>query len=89
MPHGPVWTVRVALSASAAEGAFNMSPNLSLLYDGKKFLWDGSLYATREEVSPVEEAYRKNNFEVRVTEEEGKFLIYTRKVIKEVVVAAH
>ena len=66
-----------------------MSPHLSLLCDGKKFLWDGSFYATREEVSPVEEAYKKNNFEVRVTEEDGKFLIYTRKVIKEVVVAAH
>ena len=89
MRHGPVWTLRVALSASAAEGAFNMSPNLSLFCDGRKFLWDGSLYATREEVSPVEESYRKNNFEVQVTEEEGKFLIYTRKVIKEVVVAVH
>jgi len=66
-----------------------MSPHLSLVLDGKKFMWDGSTYATREDVSPVEEAYRKNNFEVCVTEEEGKFLIYTRKVIKEVVVAAH
>lgn len=89
MPQGPVWTLRVALSASAAEGAFNMSPSLSLLCDGRKFLWDGSVYATREEASPVEESYRNNNFEVRVTEEEGKCLIYTRKVIKEVVVAAH
>ncbi len=66
-----------------------MSPNLSLLHDGKKFLWDGSLYATREEASPVEESYRKNNFEVHVTEEEGKFLIYTRKVIKEVIMPVH
>jgi len=66
-----------------------MSPNLSLYCDEKKYMWDGSLYATREEVAPVEEAYRKNNFEVYVTEEEGKFLIYTRKVIKDVVVAVH
>jgi hypothetical protein len=66
-----------------------MSPTLSLFQDGKKFMWDGSIYATREEVAAVEAAYQKNNFEVCVTEEEGKFLIYTRKVIKEVVVAAH
>ena len=66
-----------------------MSPNLSLLCDGKKYMWDGSVYATREEVAAVEEAYRKNSFEVCVTEEEGKFLVYTRKVIKEVVVAVH
>lgn len=66
-----------------------MSPNLSLILDQRKFLWDGSLYATREEALAIAEAYQKNNFEVHVTEAEGKFLVYTRKVIKEVVVAAH
>ena len=65
-----------------------MSPNLSLVHDGKKFLWDGCFYATREEVSAVEKDYQKNNFEVCVTEEEGKFLAYTRRVVKEVVVTA-
>ncbi|MGA9643778.1 MAG: hypothetical protein WBQ72_20440 [Terriglobales bacterium] len=65
-----------------------MSPNLSLTFDGKKFLWDGSLYATREEASPREEAYRNDNFEVRVIEDEDKFLIYTRRFVKQVVVAA-
>lgn len=64
-----------------------MGPNLSLFHDGKKFLWDGCFYATRDEVFPIEAEYQKNNFEVRVTEEEGKFLIYTRKVVKAVVVA--
>jgi len=66
-----------------------MSPNVSLIFDGKKFLWDGSLYATREEAAPVEEAYQKDNFEVRVIEDEGKFLVYTRRFVKQVVVAAH
>jgi len=66
-----------------------MSPNLSLFCDGKKYMWDGSLYSTREEVSAVEGAYQKNNFEVCVKEEDGKFLVYTRKVIKEIVVANH
>jgi hypothetical protein len=65
-----------------------MSPNLSLICDGKKFMWDGQLYATRDEVSPVEATYQKDNFEVRVIEEEGKFLIYTRRFVKDVVVAA-
>lgn len=65
-----------------------MSPNLSLVHEQKKFMWDGSLYATREEARPLEEAYRKDNFEIFVTEKDGKVLIYTRKVIKEVVVAA-
>jgi len=66
-----------------------MSPNLSLLCDEKKYMWDGTPYATREEAARVEEAYRKDNFEVCTTEEEGKFLVYTRRVIKEVVVPVH
>jgi len=65
-----------------------MSPNLSLIHAGKKFMWDGCSYATREEAAPAQEAYLKDNFEVEVVEEEGKFLIYTRRVVKEVVVAA-
>ena len=65
-----------------------MSPNLSLTCDGRKFMWDGNLYATREDVSPVQETYQKDNFEVHLIEEEGKFLIYTRRIVKNVVVAA-
>jgi hypothetical protein len=64
-----------------------MSPNLSLVRAGKKFMWDGRFYATREEAAPAHEAYLKDNFEVEVVQEEDKFLIYTRRVVKEVVVA--
>jgi hypothetical protein len=64
-----------------------VSPNLSLISDGKKFVWDGRLYTSQEEVSSVEIAYQKDNFEVRAVQEEGQFLLYTRRVVKEVVVA--
>ena len=64
-----------------------MSPNLSLIRDAKKFMWDGCLYSTQEEATCAAEAYRKDNFEVEQAEEEGKFLIYTRRVVKEVAVA--
>ena len=66
-----------------------MSPNLARIFDGKKHLWDGRLYATREEASASEEAYLKDNFEVRVVDDEGKFLLYTRRLVKEVVATAH
>lgn len=62
-----------------------MSPNLSLFRAGKKFMWDGRLYATREDAAPAQEEYLKDNFEVEVVEEENRFLIYTRRVVKEVV----
>jgi hypothetical protein len=65
-----------------------MSPDLAMIGDGKKFMWDGQLYENREDASRAGESYRNDNFEVRLVEEDGKFLVYTRRVVKEVVVAA-
>jgi hypothetical protein len=63
-----------------------MSPSLAMISDGKKFMWNGRLYDSREEASHAREAYQNDNFEVRMVEEGGKFLVYTRRVVKEVVV---
>jgi len=65
-----------------------MNPNLSLISDGKKFMWDGQLYATREEASTVREACQKDGFEVQLIEEGGTFLVYTRRIVKGAVAAA-
>lgn len=51
-------------------------------------MWDGDVYATREEASSRQEAYQKDNFEVCVEEEEGKFLVYTRRPVKNAAVVA-
>jgi hypothetical protein len=64
-----------------------MNPNLALVHDGKKFMWDGRAVETQEEASQVAESYRNDNFEVQIVEEGGKFLVYSRRVVKEVVVA--
>ena len=61
-----------------------MNPALTMSTDGKKFMWDGRLYDTRNEQSREAEAYEKVNFEVRLVEQGGKFLIYTRRVAKEI-----
>ena len=65
-----------------------MSPDLAMISDGKKFMWDGQLYDNREEASRTGASYRNDDFEVRMVEEGGKFLVYTRRVVKEVVVTA-
>ncbi len=65
-----------------------MSPSLSLIRDGKKFMWDGRPYASPDEAGHAGEAYQNDQFEIRVVEEEGQFLVYTRRVVKEVVVTA-
>jgi hypothetical protein len=63
-----------------------MNPNLAVVSDGKKFMWDGQSFGNREEASLVAESYQKNGFEVCMVEEGGKFLVYSRRVVKEVVV---
>jgi hypothetical protein len=63
-----------------------MCPSLSLVRDGKKFMWDGRSYASSEEALHAGEAYRNHNFETCVAEEEGQFLLYTRRVVNAVVV---
>jgi len=60
-----------------------MSPNLAMIGDGKKFMWDGQLYENKEEASRAAESYRNENFEIRMVEEDGKFLMYTRRTVKE------
>jgi hypothetical protein len=66
-----------------------MSPSLTAIRDGKKFLWDGQLYETSEEASRVAQSYREENFQIQIVEEGGKFVVYTRRPVKEVAVTAH
>jgi len=60
-----------------------MSPQLATISDGKKFMWDGQLYDSREDATRAGESYRSENFQVRMVEEGGKFLVYTRRTASE------
>jgi len=53
-------------------------------FDGMKFMQDGQVYNSKEDAEKVMEDYRKAGFEVRLLEENGKFLVFTRRVVKEV-----
>ena len=65
-----------------------MSPDLAMNVEARSSCGMGQLYKNREDASRAGESYRNDNFEVRLVEEDGKFLVYTRRVVKEVVVAA-
>jgi len=56
------------------------------VFEGEKFMWDGKEYATMQEAQKAEIVYQQEGFEIMVVEDQGKFHIYTRKVIKEVIV---
>jgi hypothetical protein len=65
-----------------------MSPNLVMIGDGKKFMWDGQVYENKEEASRAGESYQNENFQIEMVEEDGRFLVYTRRTVKEWVAAA-
>ena len=56
------------------------------IIDGKKYMWDGEDYesesATQENISK----YNNDGFETKLIEENGKYLVYTRRVVTEIVV---
>ena len=54
-------------------------------FEGKKYMWDGQEYENEEQASSVEKQYTGKGFEVQMWREEGKVLIYTRRVVTEIV----
>jgi len=57
-----------------------------LMIEGKKYMWDGVEFPSKEAVLDALQNYKKEGFEVETQEEGEKLFLYTRKVVKEVVV---
>ncbi len=55
-------------------------------HDGKKFVWDGEEYDDKKAAASTEQKYREKDFEVWTVSEGDKVLLYTRRVVTEVVV---
>lgn len=60
-------------------------PDSSRSINGKKFMWDGVVYESKEKAQEVMEKYHKDGFEVEFIEEEKQYLLYTRRVVTEIV----
>ena len=48
--------------------------------NGKKFMWDGVVYDSDDQARQIMEDYAKDGFEVQKFDEDGKFLVYSRRV---------
>ncbi|MGO9255890.1 MAG: hypothetical protein ACLQU1_06275 [Bryobacteraceae bacterium] len=59
------------------------------IVNGRKFMWDGQAYDSKEAVERVVSRYQSEGFETEIVEEEGKFLAYTRREVKTVAVEQH
>ena len=60
-------------------------PNIAEIIDGKKFMWDQESYSTEVEAKKKMSHYEKDGFETRLVKEESKFLVYTRRVVTEII----
>jgi heterodisulfide reductase subunit A len=67
-----------------------VSPTIPLSREvaGKKFIWDGATYVTRDDARRALETYNQDGFEVHLFLEEDKYLIYTRMLVTQASSAA-
>jgi len=56
------------------------------IINGKKFIWDGNEYPDKENASEIAQKYKNDGFETEVLEEGNKYFVFTRRVVKEVVI---
>ena len=60
-------------------------PDLAKLVDGKKYMWNGNEYTDKGSAEQAKETYLKDGFEVLIFEEEDKFMVYSRRLVTEIV----
>jgi hypothetical protein len=54
-------------------------------FDGKKFMWDGEEYDSEKKAKAAQKQYKENGFEVQMCSDEGNVLLYTRRIVTEIV----
>ena len=55
-------------------------------FDGKKFMWDSEDYTDAKAAEEAKKKYSAEGFEVQSCKEDGKVLLYTRRVVTEIIV---
>lgn len=61
-------------------------PDSSKIINETKFMWDGVVYESEKEAQDLMRKYKDDDFQVELVEEEGKYLLYTRRLVTEIVV---
>jgi hypothetical protein len=59
--------------------------DISKQIDGKKYMWNGEVYETEAQAQEVKKKYEEDNFEVALIQEENQYLVYSRRVVTEIV----
>jgi len=59
---------------------------LAQTFNGKKFMWDGKVYTNEKERRYIAKKYKDDGFEVELVEKGNQCFLFTRRVVKEVIV---
>ena len=62
-----------------------MQPDNVMFREGDKFMWDGEVYETHEAAEEKRKECADHDFETQLVQQEGQFLVYTRRVVTEIV----
>ena len=54
-------------------------------FDGRKFMWDGEGYDSEEKAKAARKQYEENGFEVELCRDDENVLLYTRRLVTEIV----
>lgn len=66
-----------------------MTPASARIVGGRKFMWDGRLYPSREDAEKARSTYEADAFETWTGEQDGTFLVYTRRAVKQAAEPSH
>jgi hypothetical protein len=58
---------------------------LAKVINGKKYMWDKGIYSTEAEANEKIKKYEREGFETHLVEDEGKYFIYSRRIVTEIV----
>jgi hypothetical protein len=58
-----------------------MGPDLAMVRNGKKYMWDGQLYESQAEASRAADSYQENGFEVQIVTRDAQVLVYSRRSV--------
>ncbi len=60
--------------------------DLAKLIDGKKFMWDGNTYESEKAAEETKAQYETDGFETEVFCEDGKYYVFNRRGVTEIIV---
>lgn len=58
---------------------------LAKVIDGKKYMWDKGSYPTESEANEKIKKNNKEGFETQLIKDSGKYFVYSRRVVTEIV----